>query len=391
MAAPIGSGKGGIDGTEDTPLLLSPSKRDSTDEKTKKQYAAFEEGKKATVVDYIRYEVTFSIKSAGKFVLNAFTLLFNKCWGTKKPEGFYGEESRECRPITPRTIDLKSEVDLKPLPLARALGFNKSTDEIEAEIVRVPGRVRAGRVYSGENEEDRISRGSLFPFYRELGFIERAEDIQIIPGDTLFTRAFSLDAGVSQGYSVGTHSLMVVRMFDQHLLAKFHKGDKLKGIVTANEFRFFLMLHDIGKGLAVKEEGAFGNAKRKEKELRYCQEAIQEMVEAQVIDEPLGNIFKAMLEDVTIGKLLLKKISLKEAAKELQAAKEKHKLDISTQQFFRLCMLFHMADAGAYKGLRRYKSLFEVDANTRQMRYAKNQEGYSGHTIKALKSQLDHE
>lgn len=277
---------------------------------------------------------------------------------SKSEQGGFEPETFTSWEPNRRALGLEGDTRPTPYQLAQALGFSMSKKNVEKELDKVPPRTIENLVFKGEEEGDK-------EVFREQLGLEN-------PGKVLkgpFGKALSLDAGVSEGYSVGTHSMMVLRMFDQHLLERFHKNNKFEGVVTEGEFRLFLMLHDIGKGLAVQQEGAFETPLRKQKELEYCSQAIEQMIAKGVLSEDVGNIFRALLFDVTIGKFLMGKINEGEAVAELKEAMSKFNLKISPEQFFSLSKLFHIADAGAYKNIRRIGGLFEA-TETGKMRHA---------------------
>lgn len=333
--------------------------------KAASQYSGFVKEKKASSIDYIRHEVSFTIKGALEFVANAINMLIKKKFSSE--EGATKEALFQ--PTSDQWKDNLKDSKLTPFELAQALGFRKTAQEVNQELAQVPTRVIGGTVLEGEHEGDKGQ------FLKQLGLTSSSQKTPTTP----FSEALSLSAGVSQGYSVGTHSMMVVRMFDQHLAGRFQNKDKFKGIVTIDEFRLFLMLHDIGKGMAVKEEGQFETKARKEKELRYCQESFDLLVKEGIIDEAKGKLFKALLDDVTIGKFLKGEISKDKAAAELQNAMKD--LDIDPMKFFSLAKIFHIADAGAYKNLRNIQGLFEVNQYDR-VRYVKTDLGNSTEKIR---------
>lgn len=95
------------------------------------------------------------------------------------------------------------------------------------------------------------------------------------------------------------------------------------------------------------------------------------MVIKGVFSEEVGKLFRALLDDVTIGKFLTGKLTEEQAANDLKQAMEKFDLTMEPAKFFSLAKLFHIADAGAYKNIRRLDGLFEVTEEGK-MRHARD-------------------
>lgn len=339
--------------------VLQESDRDSKVQK--ETYSAIREGISANPLKKVGYLVRQGVKVGAKMIANKIKMLGKRTIFKKEGVGFEDNAFQKWNPDK-KALGLEGDEKPTPFQLARALGFQMSEEEVTKELVRMPKIVSGWLVLKGEEEGDPEN------FRAQMGI---GDDSQGEVLDGPFGEALSLDAGVSGGYSVGTHSMMVLRMFDQHLTTRFEKNNKFDGVVTQGEFRLFLMLHDIGKGLAVQQEGKFETRERKRKELEYCGQAIQQMVAKGVFSEEVGKLFMALLDDVTIGKLLTGKITEDEAADELKQAMTKFNLNLEPAKFFSLAKLFHIADAGAYKNIRRFDGLFEVSEEGK-MRHARD-------------------
>lgn len=365
------------------PPLLNQQPPTKILDKSSAEFEKFQEGIPATFWQSYYYKWAISLRSAIRFLSGKITVLAKRILIRKSSAGFDETAFKEWKP-SKIFLGIESEKKMTPYDLARNLGFAKDPKGIARELDNVPTRVFDGWLYKGE--EEGFSVESRQVFRDELGLQQHNAEAIITP----FTKALSLDAGVSEGYCVGTHSMMVVRMFDQHLE---HKFAKVKNIISLGEFRLFLMLHDIGKGLAVKEEGQFETKERKRKELLYCQNAIDQLIQKKIFDPSKGRIFKGLLHDVTIGKFLTHQINMEQAKIELDQAMETHHLEnvISKKDFFCLHKIFHTSDAGAYKSIRRLESLFEVNSKTRKVRYTRAkslEEPCAGDKLRTLKAQL---
>lgn len=238
-----------------------------------------------------------------------------------------------------------------PADLLSHFGYQPSKEEVNEELARIPKRT-----FIPDGEHDK--KQTIDQFVNELGFKPEVRNHQ----NKLLYDQLNNSAGVWQGYSVGLHTAMVLRIFNKFTSKDFAPNDYL----TEGDFKKFLVLHDIGKGQAVKEEGMVETPLRKQKELFYCQQIIEEVGKKIGLNEEQVILFKALLKNVTIGQYLKKEITLKEAIHQL----EKDKPDfISLKDFYNLAKCFHMTDAGAYKKLRYQKNLFSLDQNNETLTY----------------------
>lgn len=247
---------------------------------------------------------------------------------------------------------------LSPYQLARMFGFTKLIEEVKQEL-----KDGHGSEYMGDQKS----------FEKDLGI--HTQELLFIAVPPL-RELLHADAGVKEGLSVGTHSMVVVYMFDKYLAHLFDKPLIKESGLTIDKFRVFLILHDIGKGLAVKEEGLIGTKKRKEKELSYSQQVFDLVAEATILSPKESALFKALLDNVAVGEYLIDKSNTPEAlgiaVKKIKEAYHKFNLDVGLGTFFTLSKIFHRADAGSYKSLRVCHPLFlfgEKAIGQEQFRY----------------------
>jgi hypothetical protein len=234
--------------------------------------------------------------------------------------------------------------EISPGKITRLFGFNATEEQVRAELGKVPKR----RGLEGEHDKSQ----SVDDLMKEL-------DIQ---GDTepkLLNGLMNADAGVWQGYSVGTHTSLALRAFEKFTRPELEASPKAYKSLSISEFRLFLTLHDIGKGLATKEEGIIETPLRKQKELGYTRQIVTEVCRAMSVREEAQDIFLALLQDVTIGEYLKGNLSVDEAQSRIKKFCPKA---LSCDEFFEWSVIFHKTDAGAYKALRYRKNLFNLNA-----------------------------
>lgn len=186
-----------------------------------------------------------------------------------------------------------------------------------------------------------------------------AELMKLLCEHPTIKNCFSKDAAVSEGYTVGQHTEMVLgiaQQFRENFFAKVNP------IISWDKFILFLCLHDIGKGIAKeKQPEAFSSPLSfKEAELGTTREMLENIMSQFGIAERDIILFKAMLEFDTLGLFLREHIGVDEAFDNiLEMARA---CSLEPLQFFQLFEVFHMIDAASYPGLR--DTIFTVHNNT---------------------------
>jgi hypothetical protein len=244
-------------------------------------------------------------------------------------------------------------LEYSPHRLLYRLGFNGTN--FKKDLEEVPIRVIQGKALVGESDTDAevARRMHLFPPQKE-NF-----------SATYLGPFFDAGAGVSQKYSIGTHTLLVLETFETYFADQKYPTE----LLSRDEFRLFLALHDIGKGQAVVEEGLFETPLRKKKELEYTRQIIQKVCTQLGISEEKSNIMQALLFDVTLGKYCKGIIDQQVAKAELKLAIQQHCPEINFNHFLDLAIIFHKVDAAAYRALRCRQDIFEITEN--ELNYAK--------------------
>ena len=120
-----------------------------------------------------------------------------------------------------------------------------------------------------------------------------------------------------------------------------------------NNFRFFLALHDIGKGYAIQKHKGANSFLLKQKELEYTRDIINHLCEIYKFESYQINLFLSLLKFDSIGQLLQNKIRHQTAKKQIiTAATTCCDQKFSITEFFNIFKAFHISDAASYPSLK---------------------------------------
>ncbi|MEF2175957.1 MAG: hypothetical protein V3575_05770 [Candidatus Absconditabacteria bacterium] len=145
---------------------------------------------------------------------------------------------------------------------------------------------------------------------------------------------YNQNTGVWENYTLREHTLMVLNQFDKYF------GDKpLPGLIDKNLFRLLLGLHDIGKPFAI----SMGN---KELQHYYNPIIIEKIFDNLGVDINHKRVSLLLSSNDTIGKLLQKKIDIKQA--QLEFENNKIQSGMEKNDFFNIQLIYFMVDAGSY-------------------------------------------
>jgi hypothetical protein len=111
-----------------------------------------------------------------------------------------------------------------------------------------------------------------------------AQDLlDLLNQDPLLDEAYRMSAGVGEGYTVLEHTKMVLQQALEH---QHHFEEKIKTHLPWNYFLLFLALHDIGKGVALKESTNSNQTKisKKASELEKTRQIIHNFLTTHQID-----------------------------------------------------------------------------------------------------------
>ena len=159
---------------------------------------------------------------------------------------------------------------------------------------------------------------------------------------------YSLNAGVSEGYTVLEHSQMVV---ERALNYRVEIESRLPQFLSFERFLLFLALHDAGKGVGHQEVPREFRTplsmKRAETDATILLMEMNQKV-LQLLDHEL-TLFRAMVENDSVGLYLKGAIHFMGSLEWLcQGAA---KADVMLADFITLMDLYHNCDAGSYPAL----------------------------------------
>ncbi len=172
---------------------------------------------------------------------------------------------------------------------------------------------------------------------------------------------FKGDVGVWEKYTLEEHTRMVMRQYEKYFAGRWESH-----LITEKGFRMMLVLHDIGKPLAVKETG--DTSRQHEYTLRIFPDIIKK---SQLSDEEIEILTLLVNHDI-MGKYFRSRIDLTEAVEKI---KELAKMaNVPAAQLVPLLRMYFMCDAGSYTedsgGLHSLDDLFVFGENadgTKQM------------------------
>ncbi|MDP1607993.1 MAG: hypothetical protein Q8L98_01620 [Chlamydiales bacterium] len=161
---------------------------------------------------------------------------------------------------------------------------------------------------------------------------------------------YKKSAGVGEGYTVETHTKMVLDVLKHDFENNAEFLAFLEKIsLTFEEFKLFLALHDIGKGRAV-DEVPYRCPERKEKELRYTIETIQKHAARFAISPRIVRIFEALLLDDFMGDYFQCDLSLDRAVSAVM--RSANHCFLEPEDMLELQLYFNKIDASSYPILR---------------------------------------
>ncbi|MFA5993456.1 MAG: hypothetical protein WC823_00690 [Parcubacteria group bacterium] len=166
-----------------------------------------------------------------------------------------------------------------------------------------------------------------------------------------FGEIYVADAGVWEGYTIGQHTLMVLRQFERYFGAQ-----PLPGNFDIGMFRLILALHDTGKQEAI----ARGD---KNQQHRYTVQIIEAFFDTLDFPEASKKLAVALIEEDAIGKYIRGKNDVFRTAGLIEQAAAKGGMFV--QDFLELLIIFYRVDAGSYTedagGFKSLDHLFAFD------------------------------
>lgn len=166
-------------------------------------------------------------------------------------------------------------------------------------------------------------------------------------------------AQVWEGYTVEEHSIMVISMFETFWARQFSANEKVF-------WRLFLLLHDIGKQVAVEKYGT------KDRQHETTWPIMKDVFQVAQFDEQTLQKAKVLLNQDLIGDYFKDRISLSETAQQVHQIGNEMKL-LPTDALQQI-KVFFTCDAGGYTqfagGCYSLDYLFDVDLTNKKIEFA---------------------
>lgn len=146
---------------------------------------------------------------------------------------------------------------------------------------------------------------------------------------------YALQVGVWEGYTLEQHTLMTMKQYERYFSENMDTS-----LVSKNEFRLLLALHDIGKTRAIM----LGKDKTKQHE--YNKKIIPAILNMVGIQGKRINLMTEVVSQDWIGSYMKGDVAVEEAALEIQGMSRKDKA--SLPQLFDLLQIYYISDASSY-------------------------------------------
>ncbi len=173
--------------------------------------------------------------------------------------------------------------------------------------------------------------------------------LQFLAAD--FGGIYAADAGVWEGYTIGQHTLMVLRQFERYFGTQV-----LPGNCDINMLRLILALHDTGKREAI----ACGD---KNQQHLHTVQIIEEFFDALDFPEASKKLAVALIEEDALGKYIRGRQDVFQTAALIEQSAAKGGMVV--RDFLELLTIFYRVDAGSYTedagGLKSLDHLFVFD------------------------------
>lgn len=188
-----------------------------------------------------------------------------------------------------------------------------------------------------------------------LSYLLHAPDFQgsdlidFLSQDPQLANFFAADAGVFEGYSIREHTEMVYEKFHEQLPHhEIHKINVPSHINIIKLFKFIISIHDIGKPLAIANEG-------KHAQHKYTVPIVSSIMDQLEFHDDMIKLALNLIDNDVFGDLLKGNISVNHAHQKLSELAKASNL--STQDYFQLQSFFFTIDASSYPFL--HERLFD--------------------------------
>ncbi|MFK8137860.1 MAG: hypothetical protein AB8E15_05835 [Bdellovibrionales bacterium] len=162
--------------------------------------------------------------------------------------------------------------------------------------------------------------------------------------DKELKKLFSSSAGVWEGYPIRRHTQMVYDTFAEQLPHFSIRDVKTPSqIDIVRLFRFVISIHDIGKPLAITNEG-------KHAQHKYTTPIIERVMGENGFSKEEINLAKNIVSNDVLGEVMLGHKSTKEALRKIQELASSNTMSVS--DYFLVQSFFYTIDAASYPYLR---------------------------------------
>ena len=173
------------------------------------------------------------------------------------------------------------------------------------------------------------------------------------------------DAGVSQGYSIREHTIMVLSQFE-----KYYGNKELPAGVSKKLLSFVLAVHDLGKPRAI----AAGN---KDAQHEHTVGLVEPLMQRMGYSQDEVNIALALIDGDPLGNYLRDIQSSPDTAQKI--FKMAQKAGMKPEDFYQLLVVYYQCDAASYTedagGERSLDGLFSFDPQNRAISFAPRIQG----------------
>lgn len=150
---------------------------------------------------------------------------------------------------------------------------------------------------------------------------------------------FEMDSGVSEGYTLRTHTEMVLSQFEKYFTPEWH-GLEISKLLDRNSFRLLLALHDIGKPESFRRRG--GTQAQHEYTSKYAPKILEQLgLHPQKAEVIAGIISKDLL-----GAYIFRGENMETTASSIK--KQSEELGISRTDLVELLRIYYMCDGSSY-------------------------------------------
>ncbi len=203
-------------------------------------------------------------------------------------------------------------------------GFYMPVSDKDGAILFTPDdfenyRLKNDQVY-GLLEEPSFQPTSLIELYKKSPYLQRLYDS---------------DVGVSEGYTLGQHTEMMMGQFE-----KYFSNTWSSPLIDRNKMRIALSVHDLGKPLSVQITGST----REQHE--YTLKFVPQVFEGFGFNQKEAEIATAIIDQDYLGEFVKGQVSAEETARHIQ--NKAIELGVPIKDFTELLRIYYMSDASSY-------------------------------------------